>query len=316
MLTASLVSVAFAADPRPQAELLLQAAETKLQRQSLDALLARLETQQHTSRADLATAPSREEKAGGSPEAKPAPRAEVSPPALISRDTKPGPKAPQSAAPAPTPPHPAFEPKSPAGPSGQSDRKVTSPNTEAPPRVAAESKESLIAKPEPPPSAAVQPEPKVVEQRPAQKSAALEQGIERIEFIDYGIYKAERNIRGRDAVGINQATGFNFRHATTARVIPAQIGISFGFGFRILGQPYNAPVDLRAVIKFPPPGLVPSPAATPITQDQFAIHTRIGQTEYFAYTIEDRFELVPGTWTMEVWLGDRNLGTQTFRLTN
>jgi hypothetical protein len=50
--------------------------------------------------------------------------------------------------------------------------------------------------------------------------------VERIRFTEYGIYTVDRDIQGRDALGINKAAASNVRHAATLRTIPAQIGIT------------------------------------------------------------------------------------------
>ena len=42
------------------------------------------------------------------------------------------------------------------------------------------------------------------------------------------------------------------------------------------------------------------------------IQTRIGETSYASYTLEDAFELVPGNWVFEIWQGNRKLATQSF----
>jgi hypothetical protein len=138
--------------------------------------------------------------------------------------------------------------------------------------------------------------------------------IERIDFMEYGIYTVDREIEGRDALGINKAAASNVRHAATMRTIPAQLGTTFGFRYKVMGKPNDAPVDLRQIVIFPPPGIVPSRSSKPIAQDEFALHTKIGQTSYASYTLEDSFELVPGSWTVEIWHGDRKLATQRFRV--
>jgi len=277
-----LSAAVLAADPREEPKLLLVAAETKLQLASLKALLTRLETQQHASRADPAVPPSAGGGAHARLEAKPTPPAEVSSSSVAS----------------------AEPPARPAVPPDPNLIEQRTPQKSAP-----------ITKSEPPPSAPVQPDPNIVKQRATQKSAALEQGLQ-IEFTDYGVYAVDRKIHDRDSLGINTATGSNIRHTATLRTIPAQIGTTFGFQFRIVGKPYDAPIDLRGVVKFPSPGMIVPSSTTPVAQDQFKIQTRIGEPAYFSYTIEDSFELVPGVWTMEIWHGDRRLGAQTFTLTN
>jgi hypothetical protein len=140
--------------------------------------------------------------------------------------------------------------------------------------------------------------------------------IDRIEFAEYGIYTVDRDIQGRDALGINKASASNVRHAATIRTVPAQIGTNFGFRYKVIGEPYDAPVDLKEIVVFPPPGLRPSPTSKPLPQDEFTLQTRIGQTSYASYTLEDSFELLPGTWVIEIWYGNRKLATQSFQVIN
>jgi Domain of unknown function (DUF3859) len=147
-------------------------------------------------------------------------------------------------------------------------------------------------------------------------SAALAQAphIDRIRVTEYGVYTVDRDIQGRDALGINKAAASNVRHAATLRTIPVQIGTTFGLRYRVFGEPHAAPVELRQVVIFPLPGLNPSSFSKPITQDEFVLQTRIGETSYASYTLEETFELVSGTWIFEIWQGNRKLATQSFRV--
>jgi hypothetical protein len=140
--------------------------------------------------------------------------------------------------------------------------------------------------------------------------------IERIRSTEYGIYTVDREIQGRDALGINKAAASNVRHAATLRNIPAQIGTTFGFRYEVMGKPHAAPVELRQVVIFPSPGLTPSfsSSSRSIIQDEFLLQTRIGETSYAFYTLEDAFELVPGNWVFEIWQGNRRLAMQVFKV--
>jgi hypothetical protein len=138
--------------------------------------------------------------------------------------------------------------------------------------------------------------------------------VERILFTEYGIYTVDRDVQGRDVLGINRAAASNVRHAATLRTIPAQIGTTFGFRYKVIGRPHAAWVELRQVVIFPSPGIIPSSSSKPITQDEFVLQTRIGERSYASYTLEDAFELVPGNWVLEIWQGNRKLATQSFRI--
>jgi Domain of unknown function (DUF3859) len=140
--------------------------------------------------------------------------------------------------------------------------------------------------------------------------------INRIEIVEFGLYTVDRAIQGRDGAGINKASAFNVRHAAAIRTAPAQIGVNFGFRYKVIGEPLNAPVDLKEIVIFPAPGLLPSMSSGPIPQAELALQPRIGETGYASYTLEDSFELVSGTWIIEIWHGTRKLAEQTFHVIN
>jgi hypothetical protein len=138
--------------------------------------------------------------------------------------------------------------------------------------------------------------------------------IERLDITEFGTYTLDREVKGKDARGINLGSGTNIHHAATKRTVPAQTGITFGFRYSVVGKPDGAPVNLRKVIVFPSPGLQPSPSSKRVSQDEFTVQTKIGESNYELYTLEDSFELVPGTWQIEMWHGNRKLATQSFTL--
>jgi hypothetical protein len=83
------------------------------------------------------------------------------------------------------------------------------------------------------------------------------------------------------------------------------------------GGPLNSMVFFLACIAL----LLASTAAFAQSQqverihiDDFVLQTRIGETSYASYTLEDSFELVPGEWVFEIWQGNRKLATQSFKV--
>ena len=138
--------------------------------------------------------------------------------------------------------------------------------------------------------------------------------VDRIEFPEYGIYTLDREVQGKDEAGINKGFGSNIRHAGSLRNIPSQLGITFGFRYKVIGSPHNMPIDLRTLVVFPAHGLWPSLSTKPIPQVEFIQYTKIGEMGFASYTLENNFELVRGAWAIEIWYADRKLGTQNFTL--
>jgi hypothetical protein len=146
--------------------------------------------------------------------------------------------------------------------------------------------------------------------------AARAQGvqIQRLDVTDYGLYTLDREISGRDAQGISLGTATNIQHNATQRNVPAQIGVTFGFRYKVVGKPAGATVDLKKVINFPAPGLLTPNSSNRVSKAEFDVEAKIGDTNSELYTLEENFELVSGVWVLEMWQGSRKLLSQPFKL--
>jgi hypothetical protein len=91
---------------------------------------------------------------------------------------------------------------------------------------------------------------------------AQELEVQRLDVTDFGIYALDREISGRDQQGISLGTATNIQHTSTQRTVPAQLGVTFGFRYRIVGKPEGAAIPVKKVIIYPAPGLqTPSPSS-------------------------------------------------------
>ena len=138
--------------------------------------------------------------------------------------------------------------------------------------------------------------------------------VQRLDLTDYGIYSIDREISGRDERGITLGSASNVQHTATQRTVRAQVGVTFGFRYRVIGKPNGETVTLKKIITFPSPGLQTPASSNPVTKAEFEVEAQIGEMNSELYTLEDNFELVPGTWLLEMWLGNRKLLAQSFRL--
>ncbi len=141
---------------------------------------------------------------------------------------------------------------------------------------------------------------------------AQAQQVTSVEIVEYGIYTSDVTQSQRTGSGLLQSTLTNIRHAATTTTIPAQHGIRFGFRFHVTGSPAGAKVELRKVTLFPAPGLKSPKSAEPLRRNEYTLVKSIGETSYTGYNFDDPWELVPGTWTVQLWSGDRKLAEQRF----
>jgi hypothetical protein len=144
-------------------------------------------------------------------------------------------------------------------------------------------------------------------------AGAQETRVDRIQVLEYGIYEASVAYSERDANWVLQSRVGDVRHVKRTRKVPAKLGVRFGFGYVVVGSPQGAKVTLRKVTRFPPPGLKSPAAKQALKFSEVAVTRTIGrEAGYVDYGFDDPWELVPGRWTIELWLGDRRLAAQSF----
>ncbi|HXH64463.1 MAG TPA: DUF3859 domain-containing protein [Mariprofundaceae bacterium] len=146
----------------------------------------------------------------------------------------------------------------------------------------------------------------------ATADAAQSSAVPRVEVVDYGLYTASVVQSKRDAQGILDSVSSDIRHMKTTHDVPARLGTQFGLRFKLLGEPDGAQVTLKEVWIFPPAGLRPPEANEAIHQIQRNITVTMGKTRYLSYKFDDPWELIPGTWTHELWYQGRKVVSQRF----
>lgn len=140
--------------------------------------------------------------------------------------------------------------------------------------------------------------------------------IDRITIIDYGIFhtrpKAEVSAPDTAAGNIHRTSTSGLTLVEMTRIIPARIGTHFGFHYFVTGQPYGARVPLIFTMIYPVPGLK-NPTAPEVKQkDEVEVHKILGKDGYDGYAFDHDWELVPGTWTFQLWYQGRKEAEQCF----
>jgi hypothetical protein len=94
--------------------------------------------------------------------------------------------------------------------------------------------------------------------------------------------------------------------------VPAQLGVEFGFRYRIVGTPHSWPVTLNFVTLIPAPGIRNPTTGNTITRGEYSGQAVLGAEAGRYYGFDHEWEIVPGSWTLEIWQGDRKLASQSF----
>jgi hypothetical protein len=143
---------------------------------------------------------------------------------------------------------------------------------------------------------------------------AADAHVDSIEIVGKGIYKVQTGAATKDA---SLPTGEiktpdTFKNVEATTTVPARIGIEFGFEYRTVGAPKGAEVPLQFVNIYPAAGLADPASDKPILTDKFERTKRIGDVNYLGYGFDSDWELVPGTWVMEIWSDGHRLARESF----
>jgi hypothetical protein len=97
--------------------------------------------------------------------------------------------------------------------------------------------------------------------------------------------------------------------------IPARKGERFGISYVLKGVPEGSHAGIREIWRFPEPGL--TNPETGITTQELVRRKILVVTDnamFSGWALLYEWELVPGTWTFELWTGDRLLLRQPFEV--
>jgi hypothetical protein len=148
---------------------------------------------------------------------------------------------------------------------------------------------------------------------------AQDMRVDRLELLDAGFYDvAKASVTGTTpAAGTVTGAVQELRNVTLSPTPPAtaaRVGIGFGLRFRSFGARDGERAMLRSVWKIPSPGIVNPNDGKTYLESAADFATTIGSNHLRGYTFEQPWEIVPGTWTLEIWQGDRKLLEKSFEI--
>jgi hypothetical protein len=138
--------------------------------------------------------------------------------------------------------------------------------------------------------------------------------VDRIDVVEYGIYQTEATKRTDTP---STAGGYvksltNIRNSEVTRTIPARPGVRFGFRYNVIGAPNGVQIPITVVDKFPEQGLRKPGSTETFYREEYVVTKTIGKESYTDYGFDHDWELVPGSWTIELWYQGRKLAEQSF----
>ena len=146
---------------------------------------------------------------------------------------------------------------------------------------------------------------------------ARAQQIDRVEIVEWGIFKDERTSVEPAPLAVTGTTNLvaNVRLQQATTTIPALVEMKFGFQYRVVGSPSGTPVRLKCVVRLPNPGVTNPYKGKTFSSSEFHTNAVIGAIAYVGYGFDYDWEVVPGPWTLELWHEGRKLAEKTFIVT-
>ncbi|MFT6643817.1 MAG: hypothetical protein ACJAX5_001451 [Patiriisocius sp.] len=138
--------------------------------------------------------------------------------------------------------------------------------------------------------------------------------ISTTETLAFGVFTSygKKSVTGSatdDAPPLNTVKTYRFRDFTNR--IPMQIGTEFGIEYQINTKAKGQPINISTVIIFPDPGLKP-PGGKTYKKSRETNRVSIGKGHLHGYGFDEKWEMVPGEWTFEVWHKKARLVKRSF----
>lgn len=143
--------------------------------------------------------------------------------------------------------------------------------------------------------------------------------VDRLEIIESGFYDAAKATVTGTTPSAGSVTG-TVQELREVKLLPeppattARVGIGFGVRFRSFGERDGERAMLRSVWTIPAPGIVNPTSGNTFRQSVAEFATTIGTSHVRGYGFDESWEVVPGTWTLEIWQGDRKLLEKSFEI--
>lgn len=132
-----------------------------------------------------------------------------------------------------------------------------------------------------------------------------------VRIVEKGVYRAETTTQTitKDATGIIN-TVQNVRLISDTAVVYGKIGVRFGVRYVLSSMAPS--LNMKFVVKFPAPGLHAPATDSRYAESAHAQTVQTGMTNYWEYSFDNNWEIVPGLWEFEFWADSKKLTSQVF----
>ena len=147
----------------------------------------------------------------------------------------------------------------------------------------------------------------------ASATSAQDARIDRLDVIESGFYTAKKTGE-HPAAGAPLGYSKEVVNVEFLKQLPAAVAVGSAFGVRL--KVYGAPSDwtehLRLVWLIPEPGIHNPNNGKIFHRSESDLVVRVGETTIAGYSFDAPWEVVKGTWTLQLWQGNRMLLEKSF----
>ena len=135
------------------------------------------------------------------------------------------------------------------------------------------------------------------------------------ELFDYGVYDIVDTGKSVPTAGTATRTWDVTPYATLVKktdVIHVRGKTDFGIRYRLTGKSGARPPEIRVQLVHPP--LTNSKSRKPVSVESFKVYIGMGQLDYRGYMFEEPWQMVPGTWTFQLYAGKNLILEKPFQV--
>jgi hypothetical protein len=140
--------------------------------------------------------------------------------------------------------------------------------------------------------------------------------IESLDVLQSGFYTAkttgEKAAPGTAAGNVNAIGEINFLDPQPADT--AKTGTRMGVRFTVAGKPSGGTARLRSIWFIPEPGIHDPETGNTYRQSRSTFEATVGDTLVRGYALEKPYEVIRGTWRLEISQGGRKLLERSFEI--
>lgn len=133
---------------------------------------------------------------------------------------------------------------------------------------------------------------------------------------EYGIYSltGTEKIDEKDAATGYRSVPSKVQFVKKTNIVPAKVGTSFGAKFAILGDDVGVPVTIRVVTRYPEQGVTNPEIGKVFLTDEYSLEANVGHGFLHAYRFSHEWEVVEGTWILELHHNGQLIGSKKFEV--